>query len=75
MGYKKYAKTQGNLMIKFLNANPKNSIKKLEAILSKRKINQLSQSFYIKKILYNVKNQGDKAVINYEKKFSKIKNH
>ena len=62
-------------MIKFLNANPKNSIKKLEIILSKRKINQLSQSFYIKKILYNVKNQGDKAVINYEKKFSKIRNH
>ncbi len=75
MGYKKYAKTQGDLMIKFLNANPKNSIKKLEIILSKRKINQLSQSFYIKKILYNVKNQGDKAVINYEKKFSKIRNH
>ena len=62
-------------MIKFLNANPKNSIKKLEIILSKRKINQLSKSFYIKKILYNVKNQGDKAVINYEKKFSKIRNH
>ena len=61
-------------MIKFLNANPKNSIKKLEIILSKRKINQLSKSFYIKKILYNVKNQGDKAVINYEKKFSKIRN-
>ena len=59
-------------MIKFLNANPKNSIKKLEIILSKRKINQLSKSFYIKKILYNVKNQGDKAVINYEKKFSKL---
>ena len=74
MGYKKYAKTQGDLMIKFLNANPKNSIKKLEIILSKRKINQLSKSFYIKKILYNVKNQGDKAVINYEKKFSKIRN-
>ena len=66
MGYKKYAKTQGDLMIKFLNANSKNSVKKLEIFLSKRKINQFSQSSYIKKILYNVKNQGDKAVINYD---------
>ena len=40
--------------------------------MSKRKINQLSQSSYIKKILFNVKNQGDQAIINYEKKFSKI---
>ena len=38
MGYKKYAKTQGDLMLKFLNANQKNYLKKLEIILNKRKI-------------------------------------
>ena len=59
-------------MIKFFNGNSKNSLKKLELILSKRKINQLSQSSYIKKIVYNVKKQGDQAIINYEKKFSKL---
>ena len=59
-------------MIKFFNGNSKNSLKKLELILSKRKINQLSQSSYIKKIVYNVKKQGDQAIIKYEKKFSKI---
>ena len=58
-------------MIKYFNGNSKNSLKKLELILSKRKINQLSQSSYIKKILFNVKNQGDQAIIN-TKKFSKI---
>ncbi len=62
-------------MIKFFNGNSKNSLKKLELILSKRKINQLSQSSYIKKIVYNVKKQGDQAIIKYEKKFSKISNN
>ena len=59
-------------MIKYFNGNSKNSLKKLELILSKRKINQLSQSSYIKKILFNVKNQGDQAIINYEKNFQKL---
>ena len=59
-------------MIKFFNGNSKNSLKKLELILSKRKINQLSQSSYIKKIVYNVKKQGDQAIINYEKNFQKL---
>ena len=62
-------------MIKFLNANQKNSLKKLEIILSKRKIKTTFSIFYIKKILYNVKKSGDQAVINYEKKFSKIRNN
>ena len=59
-------------MIKFFNGNSTNSLKKLELTLNKRKINQFSRSPYIKKILSNVKNQGDKAIIKYEKKFSKI---
>ncbi len=60
-------------MLKFLNSNQKNFQKKLEFILDSRKIKQRDQSNKIKKILLNVKNKGDKAVISYEKKFSKIR--
>ena len=60
-------------MLKFFNANQLNSIKKLEIILDSRKLKQQNQSISVKKILLNVKKNGDKAVINYEKKFSKIK--
>ena len=60
-------------MLKLLNSNQKNFQKKLEFILDSRKIKQRDQSNKIKKILLNVKNKGDKAVIRYEKKFSKIR--
>ena len=60
-------------MLKFFNANQLKSIKKLEIILNSRKLKQQNQSISVKKILLNVKKNGDKAVINYEKKFSKIK--
>ena len=59
-------------MLKFLNGNQINFLKKLETILEKRKFTQQNQSV-VKKILTDVKNQGDKAVIRFEKKFSKIK--
>ena len=45
----------------------------METTLDKRKINQSSYSIEIKKILSDVKNQGDKAVIKFEKNFQKIK--
>ena len=61
-------------MLKFLNFNQKNSLKKLESILNVRKSRQQNQSATVKKILYNVKKNGDEAVIMYEKKFSNIKN-
>ena len=61
-------------MFKFLNFNQKNSLKKLESILNIRKSRQQNQSATVKKILYNVKKNGDEAVIMYEKKFSNIKN-
>ena len=61
------------MMLKFLNSSQKNFKKKLEIILDSRKFKQKNQSDKIKKILLNVKNKGDKAVIAYEKKFSKIK--
>ena len=60
-------------MLKFFNANQRNYLQKLETILRKRKLTQKDQSSSIKKILSNVKKYGDKAVIRYEKKFSKIK--
>ena len=60
-------------MIKFFNANKKDSLKKLESFLSLRKSRQRSQSSAVKKILLKVKKNGDKAVLSYEKKFSKIK--
>ena len=58
-------------MLKFLNLNNKSLIK-LENLLYLRKQNQNNNSLNIKKILLNVKNEGDKAVIKYERKFSKI---
>ena len=60
-------------MMKFFNANSKNSIKRLEIILSIRKQKQQNQSKIVKQLLMNVKKYGDKAVIKYEKKFSKVK--
>ena len=59
-------------MLKFFNSNQKNFSKKLESILNLRKTGQKNQSIVVKKILQNVKKKGDKAVIKYEKKFSKI---
>ncbi len=60
-------------MLKFLNYNKKNSFNDLEAILNKRKSMQKNQTSVVKKIIRNVKKDGDRAVIKYEKKFSKIK--
>ncbi len=60
-------------MLKYFDANKKNSLKKLEFILESRKINQKTKTSAVKKILSDVKKLGDKAVIKYERKFSKIK--
>ena len=60
-------------MMKFFNANSKNSIKRLEIILGIRKQKQQNQSKIVKQLLMKVKKYGDKAVIKYEKKFSKVK--
>ena len=61
-------------MLKYLNYNKKNSLNNLEILLNKRKSTQKNQTSVVKKIISNVKKNGDKAVIKYEKKFSKIKN-
>ena len=60
-------------MLKYFNANKNNSIKKLERVLNKRKFKQSNELFIVKKILSDVKKNGDSAVLKYEKKFSKIK--
>ena len=61
------------MILKTLNYNKKNSIKNLEIFLNKRKFFQKNQSSNIKKIIKNVIRNGDKAVLKYEKKYSKIK--
>ena len=60
-------------MLKILKFDNKNSLKNLVKFLEKRKSIQKSQTSIVSKIIQNVKKNGDKAVINYEKKFSKIK--
>jgi len=60
-------------MLKFFNYNKKNSLTNLETVLNKRKSIQNNKTLIVKKIIFNVKKNGDKAIIKYEKKFSKIK--
>ena len=60
-------------MLKVLKYNKKNSLKILEIFLNRRKSIQKNKSSVVIRIIENVKKNGDKAVLNYEKKFSKIK--
>ena len=60
-------------MLKFLNANEKKFFDKLEISLNSRKLNKKNKSVTVKKIILNVRKQGDFALLKYEKKFSKIK--
>ena len=60
-------------MLKILNYNNQNSLKTLQVFLDKRKYIQKNQTSIVSKIIKNVKKNGDRAVINYEKKFSKVK--
>jgi len=59
-------------MLKYLNGNQNNFEKKLSIILNQRKSIQI-KSHIVKKIIQKVKKNGDKAIIEYEKKFSNIK--
>ena len=60
-------------MLKILKYNSKNSSKTLEKFLTKRKSIQKNKTSSVNRIIKSVKKNGDKAVLNYEKKFSKIK--
>ena len=60
-------------MLKNIKYNQKNSYRVLSTFLEKRKSIQKSQTSAVNRIIRNVKKNGDKAVLSYEKKFSKIK--
>ncbi len=59
--------------MKYFNANKKKALVNLEKILNARKSKQKNQSQIVKKLLLDVKKYGDKSVLKYEKKFSKLK--
>ena len=61
------------MKIKVLNLSKKNPLKTLRLFLDSRKSIQKNLTATVAKIIQNVKKNGDKAVLNYEKKFSKIK--
>ena len=60
-------------MLKILRYNKKNSSRDLEKYLYKRKFVQKNLTSAVNKIIRDVQKNGDKAVLKYEKKFSKIK--
>ena len=59
--------------MKYLNGNKKNSLNNLEKFLNARRLKQQYQSKIVKKLLLDVKKYGDKSVLKFEKKFSKLK--
>ena len=61
------------MMLKILRYGKKSSLKNLELFLNKRQSIQKNKTPVVKKIIDNVRKKGDIAVLNYEKKFSKIK--
>ena len=60
-------------MLKVFKFNNKNSLKSLKLFLDKRKSIQKKQTSAVSKIIQSVKKNGDKSVLNYEKKFSRVK--
>ena len=60
-------------MLKFFNANQKNALGKLGYVLNERKLRQKTNTSKVKEILSQVRKNGDRALLKYEKKFSKIK--
>ena len=60
-------------MLKILKYNKKSTSSILRKFLKKRSFIQKNQTSPVIKIIKNVKNKGDQAVLYYEKKFSKIK--
>ncbi len=61
------------MILKIFKYKTKKSLKSLELFLNKRKTIQKNKTSAVIKIINNVRKNGDKAVLNYEKKFSKIK--
>ena len=57
--------------MRILNSNSKNFDKILDNLLSKRKKKLKSSSVSVTKIINDVKKNGDKALLKYERKFNK----
>ena len=60
-------------MIKILNIKNRNFKKKLDESLSKRRNKIQSSNISVKKIIQDVKKNGDKSILKYEKRFNKNK--
>ena len=60
-------------MLKIFNYNKNGASKTLEAFLNKRNSTQKSIASSVYKIIQDVKRNGDKAILKYEKKYSNIK--
>ena len=58
-------------MIKVLNCNKKNYINKLIKFLNTRRIEKNTDTKIVSKILKDIKKNKSKAVLKYEKRFSK----
>ncbi|MDB9825817.1 histidinol dehydrogenase [Candidatus Pelagibacter sp.] len=58
-------------MIKILNNKDKNFDEALSKLLSRRAIKVKSNTFYVTKIINDVKKNGDKSILKYEKRFNK----
>ena len=58
-------------MIKILKLNNKNYLSKLNKLIQKRKIKSKFNSNIVNKILHDVRKNGDKALLKYEKKYNK----
>ena len=58
-------------MIKILSSKKKNFIQELDKLISNRKNKVQSDSVLVKNIIKDVKKNGDKALLKYEKKFNK----
>ena len=58
-------------MLKILNSNNRNFDRELERLLSNRKNKVKSSSVSVTRIIEDVKKNGDKALLKYEKRFNK----
>ena len=59
------------MKLNYLNSNKKNFLESLETIINKRRAQNPKNYLLVKKIIQDVKKNKDKALIKYEKKYSK----
>jgi histidinol dehydrogenase len=61
-------------MLKLIKSNQKNFLAKLKIVLQKRKIQNPKTDLIVKNIIEDIKKNKDKALVKYEKKYSKLNN-